>query len=115
MLGEILSHAKPLGHHEDPASLNIGFGFLYYELARALRPRHVVVIGSGYGFSVVCLALGLKDNGGGTLSFIDPSYSVVRHGPLRTIGGASQWDDPDQVRAYFGRFGVADLVRHYNI
>jgi predicted O-methyltransferase YrrM len=115
MLGDILRHAKPLGHHEDPASLNIGFGFLYYGLARALRPRHVVVIGSGYGFSVVTLALGLKDNGGGQLSFVDPSYSVVRHGPLRTIGGASQWDDPEQVRAHFGRFGVADLVSHYKM
>jgi predicted O-methyltransferase YrrM len=113
MLGDILRHAKPLGHHEDPGSLNIGF--LYYGLVRALRPRHVVVIGSGYGFSVVCLALGLKDNGGGEVSFVDPSYSMVRHGPLRTIGGASQWDDPDEVRAHFARFGVADLVHHYKM
>ena len=88
MLGDILQHAKPLGHYEDRGNLNIGFGFLYYGLVRALRPRHIVVIGSGYGFSVVCLALGLKDNGAGSLSFVDPSYSVVRHGPLRTIGGA---------------------------
>jgi predicted O-methyltransferase YrrM len=35
-----------------------------------LRPRHVVVIGSGFGFSVVCLALGLKDNGKGKLDFL---------------------------------------------
>ncbi|MGZ5099053.1 MAG: hypothetical protein ACXWG9_17755, partial [Usitatibacter sp.] len=73
LLREILLHARPLGHHEEPANINIGFGFLYYGLVRALRPRHVVVIGSGFGFSVVCLALGIKDNQRGALSFIDPS------------------------------------------
>ena len=61
--------------------LNLGFGFVYYGLVRALRPQHVVVIGSGYGFSVVCLALGLKDNGAGALTFVDPSYSLLAQRP----------------------------------
>jgi len=115
LLAEILRHAKPLGHREEPSTLNLGFGFLYYSLVRMLRPRHVVVIGSGYGFSVVCLALGLKDNGDGAVSFVDPSYSLFRHGPLRTVGGASNWDDPQGVRAHFARFGVADLVTHFKM
>lgn len=114
-LRAILDHARPLGHHEEADSLNLGFGFLYYGLVRALRPRHVLVIGSGYGFSVVCLALGLKDNGRGNLSFVDPSYSVFRHGPLRTVGGTAQWDDPQAVRAHFRRFGVERLVTHYKL
>src|SRR5262249_40290737 len=92
LLGEIFRHARPLGHHEDRATLNLGFGWLYYGLVRMLRPRHIVVIGSGFGFSVICLALGLKDNGRGALSFVDPSYSVLADGPLKTIGGTSQWD-----------------------
>ena len=45
-LAAILEHARPLGHHEEPGTLNIGFGFVYYGLVRALRPRHIVVIGS---------------------------------------------------------------------
>jgi predicted O-methyltransferase YrrM len=110
---EIFEHAKPLGHYEDQASLNLGFGFLYYGLVRSLRPRHIVVIGSGYGFSVVCLALALKDNGSGSLSFVDPSYSLLKHGPLRTVGGTSQWDEPEKVRAHFARFGVEEQVTHY--
>lgn len=114
-LREIFDHAKPLGHHEEPGNLNLGFGFMYYGLVRTLRPRHIVVIGSGYGFSVVCLALALKDNGRGTLSFVDPSYSLLKHGPLRTVGGTSQWDDPDTVRAHFARFGVEDRVTHYKM
>ncbi len=115
MLQEILAHARPLGHGEDAPNLNLGFGFLYYGLARALRPKHVVVIGSGYGFSVVCLALGLKDNGRGSLSFVDPSYSVFRDGPMRTVGGTGQWDDPHKVRAHFRRFGVERLVTHFKL
>jgi Methyltransferase domain len=115
LVREILEHAKPLGHHEEPANLNLGFGFVYYGLVRALRPRHVLVIGSGFGFSVVCLALGLKDNGRGRLTFVDPSYSVFRDGPLRTVGGAAYWDDPQKVRAHFRRFGVERVVTHHKV
>jgi predicted O-methyltransferase YrrM len=115
LIGDIFEHARPLGHHEDPATLNLGFGFVYYGLVRALRPRHVLVIGSGFGFSVVCLALGLKDNGRGSLTFVDPSYSVFKDGPLRTIGGTAQWDDPQKVRAHFRRFGVERVVTHHKL
>jgi len=111
-LCDILEHAKPLGHHEDRSTLNLGFGFLYYGLARTLRPQHVLVVGSGFGFSVVCLALGLRDNRRGQLTFVDPSFSVFRDGPFRTVGGTAHWDDPQKVRAHFARFGVADIVTH---
>ena len=115
LLQKIFDHAKPLGHHEAPENLNLGFGFLYYGLVRALRPRHIVVIGSGFGFSVVCLALGLKDNGEGSLSFVDPSCSMLKHGPFNTVGGTSQWDDPQKVKAHFRRFGVERVVTHYKL
>lgn len=115
LLQEILTHAKPMGHNEDAPSLNLGFGFMYYGLVRSLRPKHVVVVGSGYGFSVVCLALGLRDNGRGRLSFVDPAYSMLRQGPLHTIGGAAFWTDPVRVREHFDRFGVADVVQHHKM
>lgn len=115
MLADILQRAKPLGHNEDPRTLNLGFGFLYYALGRALRPKHVVVIGSGHGFSVVCLALALRDNGAGRLSFVDPSYSLLRDGPLRTVGGAAKWSDPGEVREHFASFGVGEIVTHYRM
>lgn len=115
MLRDIFTHARPLGHHEDAESLNLGFGHLYYGLVRALRPAHIVVIGSGYGFSVVCLALAMKDNGFGRLSFVDPSYSGLTHGPFRVVGGTSQWDNPRKVHAHFARFGVEDIVTHYKM
>ena len=113
LLREVFVQAKPFGHHEDSKTLNLGFGFLYYGLVRVLRPQHIVVIGSGYGFSVVCLALGLKDNGKGRLSFVDPSYSLLKNGPFKTIGGVGFWDEPEKVQAHFRRFGVEGIVRHY--
>jgi predicted O-methyltransferase YrrM len=113
LIRRILKEAKPLGHYSQTKNANLGFGFLYYGLVRALRPRHVLVIGSGHGFSVVCLALGLKDNGKGRLSFIDPSYSLMKNGPFHTVGGQSKWDDPQKVRDHFARFGVDGWVTHY--
>ena len=113
MLQDILHFAKPFGHRENRQNLNLGFGFIYYGVGRALRPKHVLVIGSGYGFSVVCLALALKDNGQGQLTFIDPSYSVLKDGPFKTVGGRGQWTDGDAVKAHFRRFGVDDIVTHY--
>jgi len=115
LLKDILHFAKPFGHREDDSNLNLGFGFLYYALVRALRPKHILVIGSGYGFSVVCFALGLKDNGAGTLTFVDPSYSLLKNGPLATIGGRGTWSDEDSVRKHFQRFAVQDIVRHYKM
>jgi hypothetical protein len=73
------------------------------------------VIGSGYGFSVVCLALGLKDNGRGRLSFVDPAYSLLKNGPLMTVGGRGVWTDESHVKAHFGHFGVENLVTHYKM
>lgn len=113
VIQEIFEHAKPLGHNEKAPNLNLGFGFMYYGLVRALRPKHVLVIGSGHGFSVICLALGLKDNKDGRLSFVDPSYSLVKNGPLKTIGGQDNWSDPEAVRIRFARFGLEDVVQHF--
>jgi predicted O-methyltransferase YrrM len=115
VVGDILRFAKPFGHNENVRKLNLGFGFIYYGVVRALRPRHVLVIGSGYGFSVVCLALGLKDNARGRLTFIDPAYSVLKDGPLATIGGRGLWSDSEKVKNHFRRFGVEDLVTHFKM
>lgn len=115
LLKDILHHAKPLGHNERPRNLNLGFGFIYYALVRALRPKHTLVIGSGYGFSVVCLALGVKDNDLGGLSFVDPSYSVFTEGPFKTLGGRNHWKDAQSVGGHFQRFGLDGVVTHYKM
>lgn len=115
LLRVILERAKPMGHNEKAGNLNLGFGFVYYGLVRAIRPKHVVVIGSGFGFSVVCLALALKDNGCGRLSFVDPSYSLLKDGPFQTVGGNGKWNDPEKVREHFAQFGVEGVIQHYKL
>ena len=115
LIQDIFEFAKPLGHNEIHNSLNLGFGFLYYGTVRALRPNHALVVGSGFGFSVVCLALGLKDNGRGVLTFVDPSYDVLKHGPQRTVGGRGYWSEPEKVKRHFGRFGVDEWITHFKM
>ena len=55
LLKEILERAKPMGHNEKPENLNLGFGFLYYGLTRALRPKHLLVIRFWVQRRVFCL------------------------------------------------------------
>jgi len=115
LLRDILQRAKPLGHHEEPKSLNLGFGFLYYGTVRALRPRNVVVIGSGYGFSVICLALGIKDNGRGRVLFVDPSYSLSRMGRSKPLAVTGNGTIPSWFVEHFARFGVEEWVEHFRL
>jgi pimeloyl-ACP methyl ester carboxylesterase len=115
LLQLIFEKAKPLGHGEKKEQLNLGFGFVYYGLGRALRPKHVVVIGSGYGFSVVCLALACKDNGKGKVSFVDPAFAWFREGPFQTLGGTGMWKKPEQVINHFSQFGVENQVSHFRL
>ena len=115
LLQSILQHAKPLGHNQNRQNLNLGFGFIYYGVVRALRPKHTLVIGSGYGFSVICLALAIRDNGMGSLTFVDPSYSLLKDGPLKTLGGRGTWNSEDRVQEHFEKFGVEGIVTHYKM
>lgn len=115
LIHDIFQYAKPFGHNENVKKLNLGFGFIYYGIVRALKPKHIVVIGSGYGFSVVSLGLGLKDNAKGLLTFIDPGYSLLKDGPMHTIGGRGMWSDEDRVKGHFQRFGLEAVVTHYKM
>lgn len=93
---------------------NLGFGNLYYALVRMLRPQHVLVIGSGYGFAPALMGLALADNGAGKLTFVDPSMSGTREGPNAAHGGTGQWDTPEQVAERFGCAGVPEgIITHY--
>src|SRR5215467_531859 len=105
---KILRESMPMGHHEAglrEASLeaDLGFGFAYYGLARILKPEQVLVIGSYRGFSVVCFALGLSDNGRGCVHFVDDSRAD------------HFWKRPAAVRKHFSKFGVSERIEFYPI
>lgn len=92
---------------------NLGYGQLYYALTRLLRPRTVLVVGSGYGFTPGVIALALKHDGGrGRVLFVDPGYSNTVQGPERAHGGAGTWST-DRGMSRFDCLGVRALIKHY--
>ena len=102
------------GIAQGATATNLGFGNLYYALVRTLRPKHVLVIGSGYGFSPAVMGLALADNGAGALTFVDPSMDRSREGLNAAHGGTGQWDTPERVVARFSCAGVPPgIVTHY--
>lgn len=91
-----------MGHAQRVEDLNLGLGWLYYGLARVLRPEVAVVIGSYRGFVPMVLGRALADNGGGVVHFIDPSLVD------------DFWRDAAAVEAHFARHGLAN-IRHYRM
>lgn len=90
-----------MGHAQRPEHRDLGLGWLYYGLARTLKPQVAVVIGSWRGFVPMVLARALADEGaGGRVVFIDPSM----------VDGF--WREPGAVRAHFARFGLRNIEHH---
>lgn len=90
-----------MGHAQRPAQADLGLGWLYYGLARTLKPAIAVVIGSWRGFVPMVLARALADEGaGGRVVFIDPSLVDAF------------WREPSSVQAHFARHGIANIEHH---
>lgn len=89
-----------MGHAQCRDDLNLGLGWIYYALARVIRPKTAVVIGSWRGFVPAVIGKALKDNSEpGELLFIDPSLVD------------DFWSDPVRVERHFAALGVPN-VRH---
>lgn len=90
-----------MGHGQSLPDQNLGLGWVYYALCRALRPQHVFCIGSYRGFVPILFARGLRDNAqGGTVTFIDPSFVD------------DFWQDAAAVQQHFERYGAAQIQHH---
>lgn len=89
-----------MGHQQRAGDLNLGLGWIYYGLARVVRPARAVVVGSWRGFAPLVFGRALQDNTeDGEVIFIDPSLVD------------DFWVDPARVRAHFAGLGVHN-VRH---
>jgi predicted O-methyltransferase YrrM len=89
------------GHQQSVEDANLGLGWIYYGLARLIRPKTVVVIGSYRGFVPLVLGKALADNrDGGQVIFIDPSLID------------DFWKDARSVSEHFARLGVRN-VKHF--
>ncbi len=96
----LLELAAEMGQHTDPATGNLGYGYIYYGLVRLVRPATVVCVGSYRGFAPVCLALALAHNRQGLCTFIDPGR-VDEH-----------WHDRGNLEALDREFGLKGRLRH---
>lgn len=90
-----------MGHVQRMQDENLGLGWLYYALARIIRPKRVVIIGSQRGFTPLIIGKGLHDNEEqGEVLFIDPSMVD------------NFWKDEPSVNKYFAERGVTN-IRHF--
>jgi predicted O-methyltransferase YrrM len=90
-----------MGHNQRGEDLNLGLGWLYYAVARLVRPRQAVVIGSWRGFVPLIIAKACHDNVEPCeVHFIDPSLAD------------NFWKDAKATEAHFRSFGL-DNVRHH--
>jgi predicted O-methyltransferase YrrM len=90
-----------MGHLQTVADANLGLGWIYYALARVIRPKTAVVVGSYRGFVPLVLGKALTDNlDGGRVVFIDPSLVD------------DFWKDARKVREHFERFEVTNIEHH---
>lgn len=102
-IGRLLDVPRMLGqgHGAEREGLNLGLGWLYYGLARALRPSTVVVIGSLRGFVPLVLGRALAENGDSArLHFIDPSLVD------------DFWKSDTETARHFADFGVDNIAHH---
>lgn len=89
-----------MGHNQAPEENNLGLGWIYYGLVRALRPKIAVVIGSYRGFVPLVLGKAMHDNGEGKVIFIDPSLVD------------DFWTYPQRVTEHFASYGVTNVDHH---
>ena len=133
IIKELLEETLPSYQATCKDTDNLGFGFLFYSIARNIRPEKTIVIGSKAGFSVICFALGIKDNEGHTiktvncydtelanpkvkptLHFIDPSFSHEKEDKNHWYG-IGFWDNEMEVENHWRKFGVSEFVKHFKV
>jgi len=106
-LKKIIHGTGPQAQRVDRNTNNLGFGWLYYGLARLLWARWVIVIGSGKGFAPCCYAKAMNDEDrGGTVILIDPSYKGLEP---PSYGGIGFWDDAEAVEQHFSSMGTQNI------
>ena len=87
-----------MGHLQRVEDANLGLGWLYYALARIVRPKTAVVIGSYRGFVPMVIGRALSENvEKGEVVFIDPSLAD------------DFWKDEQRVRDHFASYGIENI------
>ena len=88
---------------------DLGFGWLYFALARAGEAQRVLVLGTGRGFSAACLALAIEHRPDSMLTILDPGYREWLVDAETLDHGDGLWSDQEQVQRHFASLGLSNI------
>jgi len=82
----------------------LGYGATYYSLVRNTRPKHILCIGSMYGFIPYIFARACADNRLGHVDFVDAGYDINGGDKATHNFGQGFWKKPE-ARHQFAYLG----------
>ena len=73
---KLMNHfqADERGHQANTKKADLGYGWLHYGFIRQQKPKHLLCIGSRYGFIPAVMAHACKDNVFGKVDFVDAGF-----------------------------------------
>jgi predicted O-methyltransferase YrrM len=88
---------------------DLGFGWVYFGLARAIEARQVLVQGTGRGFAAACLALAIEHIKGSKLTILDAGYHewLVDENKLDKADGI--WTTQKEADQHFASLGLNNI------
>ncbi len=87
-----------------------GFGWLYFGLCRILSAKKALVIGSGRGYSVACMALAMRETPEAEVLLIDPGYTQWQVDNSVSDGAVGLWQHGEAL-SHFKQHLNLDNVR----
>ncbi len=82
---------------------DLGFGWIYFALARATEAKRALVVGSGRGFSAACLALGMEKRPTAEVILVDPGYEQWTVDGVTSDIAPGLWRRPEQAQRHFAQ------------
>lgn len=101
-------HAR--AHNNDYNNQNLGFGLLHYAFIRNIRPENILVIGSQRGYVPAICGLACKDEGYGSVDFVDAGYSTDEP---HAWGGLGIWKTAKSD--YWKPINCEKIITLYNV
>jgi SAM-dependent methyltransferase len=80
---------------------DLGYGWIYFAIARAFDARSALVVGSGRGFSVACLGLALDGKADSEVTLVDPGYAEWVVDGKVTERSYGLWQHGDDALSHF--------------
>lgn len=96
----------PPHHNAHAPTMSLGFGLLHYALVRNLRCRRVLVVGSQRGFVPAVCGVACRDQGFGSVDFVDAGYS---DSDRDSWGGVGVWQSA--TPEYWAPIGCQSVIR----